>query len=321
MLTGLPKEMDENLLVGFQTDDDAAVYRLRDGQLLLQTVDFFPPMVDDPYVFGQVAAANALSDIYAMGGKPKLALNLFAFPSDKLPPAHAREILRGGAEKVIEAGAFLCGGHTIEDKEPKYGLCVTGFAEEGQLLLNSGAQVGDLLILTKPLGSGVLNTAAKAGLLSKEDAAYHRLVESMTKLNNTHGAMEGLRVHACTDITGFGLLGHCAELARGGGVRVRLHAGKAPIMDKALDFARMGLVPAGAYRNRTHFGKDIRIAKEVPTELCDLLFDPQTSGGLLISVAAADADALLARLAPHTLCAALIGEVCASGEPLISLLP
>lgn len=318
MLKDLPRRADEDLLVGYQTDDDAAVYRVKGGQLLLQTVDFFPPMVDDPYTFGQIAAANALSDIYAMGGTPRLALNLFAFPSNKLPPAYAREILRGGADKVLEAGAFLCGGHTIEDKEPKYGLCVTGFTEESRLLLNSSARPGDLLILTKPLGAGVLTTAAKAGLLDKKSAAYDMLIRSMTALNNAHDAMDGLRVHACTDITGFGLLGHSTEMARGSGVSIRLRTATLPLMEEALNFARMGIVPAGAYRNRTHFGDDILFSTEPAQELNDLLFDPQTSGGLLISVAADDAQTLLRRLKERSDWPALVGEVLPFAEkPLL----
>ena len=198
---------DPNLLVGMETSDDAAVYRVSDQLAIIQTVDFFPPMVDDPYTFGQVAASNALSDIYAMGGTPKLALNLLCFPSDKLPPQHVRAILEGGADKVAEAGACLCGGHTIEDKEPKYGLSVTGFVHPDRIMANSGAREGDLLILTKALGSGILTTAAKADILP--DDAYQALIRTMTTLNaGAQRAMEGLAVHGCTDITGFGLLGH-----------------------------------------------------------------------------------------------------------------
>ena len=319
MLRDLPRAFDENLLVGFQTDDDAAVYRLGNGQLLLQTVDFFPPMVDDPYTFGQIAAANALSDIYAMGGVPKLALNLFAFPSDKLAPAYAREILRGGAQKVMEAGAFLCGGHTIEDKEPKYGLCVTGFVSEGELLTNSGAKVGDQLILTKPLGSGILTTAAKAGLLSRP--ILDAMTSVMASLNAAaHQATKGLEVHACTDITGFGLLGHCCELLRASAVGAKLYANRAPLMDEVLSFAQMGMIPAGAYRNRQHFCNDVLLDDAVPLELSDVLFDPQTSGGLLLSISPKDAPTLLTRLSQAGLCAAQIGEVCSDTFPRVHVL-
>ncbi len=274
----------------------------------MQTVDFFPPMVDDPYTFGQIAAANALSDIYAMGGRPKLALNLFTFPSDKLPPEHAKEILRGGADKVLEAGALLCGGHTIEDKEPKYGLCVTGFVKESQLLQNSTAKKGDLLILTKPIGSGVLTTAAKAGLL--EERPYLAMVEVMTSLNAAaQAAMEGLNIHACTDITGFGLIGHSSEMAAASGVSIRLYSSKIPLMEEALAFAGMGIIPAGAYRNRDHFACGTQLSKDIPLARADLLFDPQTSGGLLISVANSDADELIARLRKSSTWPQIIGEV------------
>lgn len=261
----------------------------------MQTVDFFPPMVDDPYTFGQIAAANALSDIYAMGGKPKLALNLFAFPSESLPHEAANAILRGGAEKVLEAGALLCGGHTIEDKEPKYGLCVTGFAKRSALLRNDTAQSGDVLILTKPLGSGILTTAAKAEMLEKEQ--YSLLVSAMTTLNREAAeAMEGLCVHSCTDITGFALIGHSVEMAKGSKVSIELHSSELPVLPGALDFARMGIIPAGAYRNRNHFEQEVLIKGNVPLELQDICYDPQTSGGLLISIAEKDAQTLLSRL-------------------------
>lgn len=308
MLTGLPRATDPDLLVGFGTDDDAAAYKVSDTQVLLQTVDFFPPMVDDPYTFGAIAATNALSDIYAMGGTPKLALNLFAFPSDKLPPSAANAILKGGADKVLEAGALLCGGHTIEDKEPKYGLCVTGFVHPDKLLRNDTARPGDVLILTKPLGSGILSTAAKAEMLEKAD--YDAMVRVMTTLNAAaQQAMLGVTVHACTDITGFALLGHACEMASGSGVTIALHASGVPVMDAALSFADMGLVPGGAYRNRDHFGHSIAVEESVPRALQDVLFDPQTAGGLLISVASEDAKALLAALCQASSWPRIIGQV------------
>lgn len=308
MLSNLPRATDPALLVGFGTDDDAAAFKVSDTQALLQTVDFFPPMVDDPYTFGAIAAANALSDIYAMGGTPKLALNLFAFPSDKLPPAAANAILKGGADKVLEAGALLCGGHTIEDKEPKYGLCVTGFVHPDKLLRNDTAKVGDALILTKPLGSGILTTAAKAEML--ESADYDDMVTVMTTLNAAaQRAMQGFTVHACTDVTGFALLGHASEMATGSLVTITLRADAVPVMDAALRFAAMGLVPGGAYRNRDHFGCSIAIEEGVDRALQDVLFDPQTSGGLLISVPEADAAALLAALRKSSPWPRIIGRV------------
>ncbi len=308
MLANLPRATDPALLVGFGTDDDAAAFRISDTEVLLQTVDFFPPMVDDPYTFGAVAATNALSDIYAMGGTPKLALNLFAFPSDKLPPAAANAILRGGADKVLEAGALLCGGHTIEDKEPKYGLCVSGFVHPDKLLRNDAAKAGDVLILTKPIGSGILTTAAKAEMLEKAD--YDAMVEVMTTLNAAaQKAMQRVTVHACTDVTGFALLGHACEMATGSLVTISLHAHAVPVMDAALSFAAMGLVPGGAYRNRDHFGCSIAIEDTVDRALQDVLFDPQTAGGLLISVPEADAEALLSALCEASPWPRIIGRV------------
>ena len=321
MLTGLPRISDPNLLVGMETSDDAAVYRVSDDLALIQTVDFFPPMVDDPYTFGQVAASNALSDIYAMGGVPKLALNLLCFPSDKLAPQHVRAILEGGASKVAEAGACLCGGHTIEDKEPKYGLSVTGFVHPDHILANSSAREGDLLILTKALGSGILTTAAKADIL--DAASLSRLVETMTTLNaGAQRAMEGLDVHGCTDITGFGLLGHTAEMAAGSDLTIRLMAGCLPLLPQALEMAQMGIIPAGAYRNRDHLKGKVRMSPAVPLELADIMYDPQTAGGLLISVAPQDGERLLEALGEQGVKdARLIGEVCAPEDELILVDP
>lgn len=307
-MSTLPKTRDPNLLVGVDTADDAAVYKVTDEIALIQTVDFFPPMVDDPYVFGQVAAANALSDIYAMGGSPRLALNLLCFPSDRLSPEHVRAILEGGADKVNEAGAVLCGGHTIEDKEPKYGLAVTGFVHPDRILTNASAREGDLLILTKPLGSGILNTAAKAELL--EDAQTNALIQTMTSLNASAArAMTTFAVHACTDVTGFGLAGHALEMAAGSGYTIALFTEELPLLDGALEFARMGLVPAGAHRNRQQAAGKAYFPDEIPLALTDVIFDPQTSGGLLISVAPKDAMALLEELASVCPEAHIVGEV------------
>ena len=278
-------------------------------------MDFFPPVVDDPYSFGQIAAANALSDIYAMGGEPRLAMNLLCFPSC-LDLQYVRAILEGGQNKVEEAGAVIAGGHSIEDAEPKYGLSVTGYAHPRAILTNANAQEGDLLVLTKPLGSGILSTAAKAGLL---DAANHRqMVNWMAKLNkNAQQAMRPLAPHACTDITGFGLLGHVLELAKGSGKTVEIFANAAPLMPQALDFAREGIIPAGAYSNMEHTLRDIEIATDVPQELADILFDPQTSGGLLIAIAEAKGKELLQRLTERGETAAVVGQVRAKQQKYI----
>lgn len=321
MLTGLPRIADPNLLVGMETSDDAAVYQVSDQLAIIQTVDFFPPMVDDPYTFGQVAASNALSDIYAMGGTPKLALNLLCFPSDKLSPQHVRAILEGGADKVAEAGACLCGGHTIEDKEPKYGLSVTGFVHPDRIMANSGAREGDLLILTKALGSGILTTAAKADILP--DGAYQALIRTMTSLNaGAQRAMAGLAVHGCTDITGFGLLGHAAEMAQGSNLSLRLMASTLPLLPQARELAQEGIIPAGAYRNREHLEGKVEFHPTVPLDLMDIMFDPQTAGGLLISVAPQDTERLLAALGEQGVQdARLIGEVCQAEDAYILVDP
>ena len=295
MLSTLPKNSDPKLIVGFDTADDAAVYKINDDTAIIQTVDFFPPMVDDPYTFGQVAAANALSDIYAMGGTPKLALNLFCFPSKKLPQDAIKAILAGGADKVLEAGAILCGGHTIEDPEPKYGLAVTGFVRPDKVLSNSSAKDGDLLILTKAIGSGVLTTAAKAQLLSGE---YEKsLIAAMTALNaKAQQSMLKYEVNSCTDITGFGL-----------------------ILPGALEFANMGIIPAGAYRNREFIEDKVSICETVNRAVSDILFDPQTSGGLLISLPENQAHRLLDDIKAHTPDAAIIGCIKAKGEHAIEV--
>lgn len=305
-MSGLPRTLEPNLLVGYDSSDDAAVYRLTDELALIQTVDFFPPVVDDPYDFGQIAAANALSDAYAMGGEPRLAMNLLAVPSC-LPREAVGAILEGGAAKVAEAGAVTAGGHSIEDTEPKYGLCVSGLVHPGAVLTNRGAREGDLLVLTKPLGTGILTTAAKAELLS--GAEYRAMTDLMAALNRDAArAAVPLRPSACTDVTGFGLLGHTCEMAQGSDVEVELHVADIDLIPEAVELARMGLLPAGMYRNRS-FAED-RVDPGT-TELCrqDLLYDPQTSGGLLMAAAPEDADALLEELRPVVPSAQRIGVV------------
>lgn len=306
LLDGLPVHTDPNLLVGFDKSDDAAVYRLSDELALVQTVDFFPPIADDPYLFGQIAAANALSDIYAMGGEPKLALNLLCVPKN-MPDHAVQDILRGGYDKVYEAGAVIAGGHSILDEEPKYGLCVTGFVHPNQVLTNAGAQPDDVLLLTKPLGAGILTTAAKADLCP--EGVLANVFARMAVLNKAaRDAMVRFRVHACTDITGFGLLGHALELAQGGDVRLQIDTAAVDIPTEALEFARMGLLPEGMYRNR-RYAEPFVDAGETVLEVQDALYDPQTSGGLLIAVHPEDADALFAALQKTVPSAQRVGTV------------
>lgn len=310
-MRGLPKFSDPNLLVGFDTSDDACVYRVSDTLALVQTVDFFPPMVDDPYTFGQIAAANALSDVYAMGAVPRIAMNLLCYPTC-LPPEAVNAILAGGCDKVLEAGAVLAGGHTIEDAVPKYGLCVSGFADPSKILTNAGARAGDRLILTKALGIGVMTTAAKAELLTA--AEFSPAIESMITLNRAAGEVaSGFAVTACTDVTGFGLLGHAYELASASGVTVLLDAGAVPVLPKAAELAAMGLLPGGAYTNAAYLADKISYSESVPRVTRDLLVDPQTSGGLLLCIPAQDADALLAHLLAVCPWSRLIGEVVERG--------
>ena len=317
-MSGLPRTADPNLLVGFDESDDAAVYRVSDDIAMVQTLDFFPPVVDDPYTFGQIAAANALSDVYAMGGVPKLAMNLLAFPSC-LPLEAVGEILAGGASKVAEAGAVIAGGHSIEDPEPKYGLCVTGLVHPDRVLTNSGANVGDILVLTKPLGTGILTTAAKAELLEEGD--YREMVAVMTALNRAAAeAAVPLRPNACTDITGFGLMGHAKELAEGSGLTVELWPSRVPILPKALELARDGIIPGGAYRNRDFAGPEVETAGEFPQEVLDCLYDPQTAGGLLVSIPEDRAEELLRRLADSGVSAAAVGAVRPRGEKLLRII-
>lgn len=306
LLEGLPVHRDPNLLVGFDKSDDAAVYRVSDELALVQTVDFFPPIADDPYLFGQIAAANALSDVYAMGGEPKTALNLLCVPKS-MPDSTVQAILRGGYDKVYEAGAVIAGGHSILDEEPKYGLCVTGFVHPDKVLTNAGAQPGDVLLLTKPLGIGVLTTAAKAGLTSP--AGQELAVRLMTTLNKAaRDAMVKYRVHACTDVTGFGLLGHACEMAQGSGVSITLRVADVDLIGEAMELASQGILPEGMYRNRSFAEPEVDPGE---TPLCqqDVLYDPQTAGGLLIAVDPADADALYAELQACVPSAQRIGAV------------
>ena len=297
--------------MGIDTADDAGVYRLNDQTALIQTLDFFTPIVDDPYLFGQIAATNSLSDVYAMGGKPLTAMNIVTFPICRLAPEVLLAILSGGQQKIAEAGAVMLGGHTIDDDEPKYGLSVTGVVHPDKVLTNAGARPGDALILTKAIGTGVLYTALKAELFPAGVAAA---AASMTQLNRYAAeVMTRFPVHACTDITGFGLLGHAFELAAGSSVDLELDSRAVPLLPDAAEGAGMGLVPAGAYANRDYL-KQVEFQPDVPVYLQDLLFDPQTSGGLLISLAEDLAADLLAELhAAGVAVAARIGRVAGKG--------
>lgn len=307
VLCHLPKTFDDNLIVGLDTSDDAAVYKINDDLALIQTLDFFTPVVDDPYVFGQIAATNSLSDVYAMGGDPKLAMNIVCFPNC-LNPDVLVQILKGGHDKVLEAGAILVGGHTVEDDEPKYGLSVAGFVDPNKVLTNSNAKPGDILVLTKPLGLGIINTAIKGGIADKD--SYDEAVKVMSTLNKyAKEALDKVEVNSVTDITGFGLLGHSLEMAEGSSVTIKIDHKSIPIISKALEYARMGLVPAGAYANRGYIGDNVKFRNEIPNDIEDVLFDPQTSGGLLISLPKANVDQLLEELVGTPTKFAVIGEV------------
>ncbi len=313
-LCGLDLPVDPNLLVGLDRADDAGVYRISDELALVQTIDFFPPMVDDPFSFGQIAAANALSDIYAMGGIPKTAMNVVAFPAKTMDISILRTIIEGGLDKMREAGVVLIGGHTVEDGELKYGLSVTGFIHPDRILTKQNLQVGDRLILTKPVGTGIISTAIKAGLA--DQSVTDKVALAMATLNRDAAlTMQEFPVHACTDITGFGFLGHLAEMVVDSGYGVRIKAADVPLYPEALEWAAMGLIPAGAYNNRSFRGAFVDFGTSVAQRVQDLLFDPQTSGGLLIAVAAGEAERLVAALKAKGIeCAAIVGEVVA--EPV-----
>jgi selenide,water dikinase len=284
-----------NLLVGIEHIDDAGVYKVRDDLALVQTVDFFTPIVDDPYAFGQIAAANALSDVYAMGGIPVTAMNLVAFPIQSMEIEILTDILRGGLDKMREAEVVLVGGHSIEDDELKYGLSVTGLIHPDEVLTNTGAQVGDRIILTKPLGTGIINTAQKGEMASLE--AVQGATEVMAALNRKAAeVMRGFQVHACTDVTGFGLLGHLNEMLGEGKIGIRVIVDAVPILPGAEEYAGMGLVPAGTSRNREFYTPKVQGGEALSPSLRDILYDPQTSGGLLIAVPEKDTEGILRRL-------------------------
>jgi selenide,water dikinase len=273
---------DPNLIVGLKSFDDAGVYKLSDELALVQTIDFFTPIVDDPYTFGQIAAANALSDVYAMGGTPLTAMNVVCFPTQTMDVTVLREILRGGLDKMREAKVTLVGGHSVEDSELKYGLSVTGVIHPKKIITNAGAKPGDRLILTKPLGTGIINTAIKAKTASPE--ALSKVTKVMTALNrDASELMQAIGVNSCTDITGFGFIGHACEMIEASGVGMILTSSSIPFLSEAEEYAKMGLVPGGTNRNKKFRTKQIELDPSLSPELIDILFDPQTSGGLLIS--------------------------------------
>ena len=307
MLEGFRTHTDPRLIVGYDKSDDASVYVVTDDTAIVQTTDFFPPIVDDPFLYGQIAATNALSDVYAMGGEPKLALNIMCL-ADSMDDHTVREILRGGYDKAYEAGAIITGGHTIHGAEPIYGLAVTGFVHPKKVLTNSGAKPGDVLILTKKLGVGIITTAAKADLVDK--AVMDRLYRQMATLNKAaRDIMLRFEVHSCTDVTGFSLMGHSYEMAQGSGMSLHLEAARVPFHPEAEEFAAMGFIPAGAYRNRDFAGGGVLKKRDISRALEDIFYDPQTSGGLLIAVAERDAEACLRTLQAEIPDAARIGYV------------
>lgn len=308
VIRSLPQaERDPNLIVGLDTSDDAGVYRLTDELALVQTVDFFTPIVDDPYAFGQVAAANALSDIYAMGGKPLTVLNIVAFPIKKLDKSVLADILRGAADKVKEAGATLVGGHSIDDNEPKFGLAVTGLVHPDKAKTNAGAKPGDKLILTKPIGVGIMTTSIKKDALSEQEVAM--VTKVMTTLNKTAAEiMEPYDVHGCTDVTGFGLLGHASEMAKGSGVGLRIGKAQVPVLPRVRELAEAGFVPGGTKNNYAHLEGSVIFPETMDQIDQWILCDAVTSGGLLIAVSGDRAEALHGELVAAGVEAAIIGE-------------
>ena len=317
LLEGFQTRADPQLIVGYDKSDDACVYVIDENTALVQTTDFFPPIVDDPFLFGQIAAANALSDVYAMGGEPRLALNILCL-SDSMDMDTVQEILRGGYAKAYEAGAVIAGGHTIQGAEPIYGLAVTGFVHPDKVLTNAAAKPGDVLILTKPLGVGVLTTAAKADLVDRP--VLDRLYRQMAQLNKAaRDIMVKYPVHSCTDVTGFALLGHSCEMAQGSGCSIRIDTKKVPFHPEALELADMGFIPTGAYRNREYAGPGVKTGPGVTRAMADICYDPQTSGGLLIALPAEAAGECLEELRESIPQAAVIGRTEERGEYAVYL--
>jgi selenide,water dikinase len=320
ILQALPRQSHPDLLVGMETADDAGVYRLTPEIALIQTVDFFTPVVNDPYTFGQIAAANALSDVYAMGGRPLTALNIVCYPSKIVSLEVLQAILLGGLNKIHEAGALLVGGHSVDDTELKYGLAVTGVVHPERVLTNGGARLGDQLILTKPLGTGVIATAMKARLASPEAEAD--AIQVMTTLNRLPAdCLASQAIHAITDITGFGLLGHALEMAVASKVEITFSAERIPLLPAAREYAAMGLVPAGSFANRNFCAKSLQVALEIDPVVVDLCSDAQTNGGLLLAVSPDQVQSLQNCLHGHGISASLIGAVTGQAAGKIRLTP
>ena len=317
LLEGFETVTDERLIVGYDRSDDASVYMIDSETALIQTTDFFPPIVDDPYLYGRIAAVNAISDIYAMGGEPRLALNILCV-ADAMDDKSVREILRGGYDSAREAGVIISGGHTIKGAEPIYGLSVSGFAHPDRILKNCGTKPGDILILTKPLGAGIITTAAKADLADKN--TLEKVYEKMAALNRkARDIMVKYPVSACTDVTGFGLMGHCFEMAQGSGCSIHILSRKVPHYSDAAELAAMGIVPEGAYRNRNYAERGVCVTGDVSLAIQDVFYDPQTSGGLLIAVPPECSDAFLSEMKADVPEAEVIGYVSAEKEYRIYL--
>lgn len=316
VLTVIPKVSHEKLIVGLETSDDAAVYKVSDDKAIILTLDFFTPVVDDPYTFGKIAAANSLSDIYAMGGEPTVAMNIVCFPQCE-DMAILREILRGGSDKVTESGAILVGGHTVDDMEPKYGLSVTGEVHPDKVRANSHVEVGDVLILTKPIGTGILNTAIKGEIADEKD--YEEAVLVMEYLNKYPAdALKKIDVNGVTDVTGFGLLGHVLEMAKGSGCTIEIDGESVPMLRNAREYANMGIIPAGMYKNLDYISPDVSVCEGVKQDILDVLYDPQTSGGLLISVPQQRASELIEELRNcKALCYDIIGRAVEKKEKYV----
>lgn len=318
-MRGLLLLSNPNVIRGMESLDNAGVYKLTDELAIIQTVDFFTPIVDDPYTFGQIAVANALSDVYTMGGKPLTAMNIVCFPTESMDISVLKTILQGGAEKMVEANVVLLGGHSVDDTELKYGLSVTGIVHPKRLVTNSGAKAGDKLILTKPLGTGIISTALKAGAV--DEKTIDKITRCMLTLNDKASElMQKVGVHACTDITGFGFLGHTVPLAQNSRVGIDIDTAAIPFFPEAGELAKRGFRPGGLQRNREFYSHSVRINSGVPAHIQDILFDPQTSGGLLICLAPRKAERLLSQLQHAGVSeAAIIGEVVSEPVGVISV--
>lgn len=320
MLSKLPKFTDDNVLVGFETNDDAAVYKIGDNLAAIQTVDFFPPMIDEPFTYGRISAANALSDIYAMGAKPSLAMNLLCFNSKVLPLDIATEILAGGADAVMEAGAVIVGGQSIEDPTPKYGLCVTAFAPIDRILTNSGAKEGDAIILTKAIGTALMITAMKGGMANPNNVQI--AIDQMCRLNKYAAeAIAPYDVHACTDVTGFGLVGHLMEMAKSSGLSAVIAYSKVPKLPDVETFVEFNCIPCEGIKNKGYLSPQAELRSGVTKNMFQLLCDPQTSGGLLISLPENQAESALECIRQHDPEAAVIGYMTAKQKKPVIIEP